>query len=257
MTGFVCKLTSSCGKKGSISFSSKSIRAVTKGAVEVRPLILMGGSYMATENDITQVAEAHGRKKKYLFSLSALLSSFKNSINLGLSDFSIYFSYFQKRYYSLTYMLQKMHLDNLFPILFLFQKYTWKEVQLHSASTAHLRICTAAWVLTWQGCALREGRVCLWCCSHRLARHALPGGKHDHTSDKVRWGKSVTDYRKYKAFRKEVSAQFQTKSEAQTFVLEERASKGRCCRQKHEGVQLISLQVETQIQLLRTRLRVY
>lgn len=121
-------------------------------------------------------------EKKNLFSLSALLSSFKNSINLGLSDFSIYFSYFQKRYYSLTYMLQKMHLDNLFPILFLFQKYTWKEVQLHSASTAHLRICTAAWVLTWQGCALREGRVCLWCCSHRLARHALPGGKHDHTS---------------------------------------------------------------------------
>lgn len=67
MTGFVCKLTSSCGKKGSISFSSKSIRAVTKGAVEVRPLILMGGSYMATENDITQVAEAHGRKKKISF----------------------------------------------------------------------------------------------------------------------------------------------------------------------------------------------
>lgn len=94
MTGFVCKLSYSCGKKGSISFSSENIRAVTKGAVEVRMLILTGGCYMATENYITQVAEAHWRKKIYLFSLSPLLSSFKNSINLGLSEFSIYFSYF-------------------------------------------------------------------------------------------------------------------------------------------------------------------
>lgn len=55
----MCKLSSSCGKKGSISFSSKNTRAVTKGAVEVRPLILMGGGSTATENDITQEAEAH------------------------------------------------------------------------------------------------------------------------------------------------------------------------------------------------------
>lgn len=57
-------------------------------------LILTGGCYMATENYITQVAESPLKKKKYLFSLSLLLSSFKNSINLGLSEFSIYFSYF-------------------------------------------------------------------------------------------------------------------------------------------------------------------
>lgn len=50
-----------------------------------------------------------------------------------------------------------------------------------------------------------------------------------------------------------------SQSEAQTFVLEERASKGRrCCCQKHEGARLISLQVETQIQLRRrTRLSAY
>lgn len=94
MTGFVCKLGYSCGKKGSISFSSENVRAVTEGAVEVRMLIPMGGCYMVTENCITQVAEAHWREKKNLFSLSLLLSSFKNPINLGLSEFSIYFSYF-------------------------------------------------------------------------------------------------------------------------------------------------------------------